>query len=322
MTFRVFEDIDWVEWPDLYATLWKEFYVVLVGTVVFSALMNLSVVRLHQLKSFGLIALILNCGVAIAFLQQSRLQTLQSKGALTAETVAQQVKAEQTSLEILQRTPAFGFDNLVGDWAFLRFLQYFGDTDARSLNDYRLSSDFFEIIVERDPWFTESYFYLSGSSSLFAGTPERTVSLLDQGLAAMTPLEPDGSHFLWRMKAIDEHLFLGDVDSAIHSYLTAAKWAGYHDDQRSLEAMWRSQDSAAFLIQDPRSLQAQVTAWTTLLGNARDQVTYQIVVEKLAKLGVELRVNDDGSATYSIPEAVWQAERDRLNISENPNEQQ
>ena len=282
--------------------------------------MDLNITRVSQLKSFGLAALVLTCGVAIAFLQQSRLRNIQGDETLTVESLAREAAAEKNGLEVWKRMPAFGFDNLVGDWAFLRFLQYFGDTKARDLGDYRMSADFFDIVIERDPWFTESYFYLSGSSSLFAGTPERTVELLDKGLSQMTPLEPDGSQFLWRMKAIDEHLFLGDVDSAIKSYLKAAEWAGYHDDSMSRDTMLRSKESAAFLIQDPRSLRAQVTAWATLLSNARDNVTRQRALAELEALGVEYRVNPSGSVTYRIPEEAWQAERDRLNIPKEESE--
>ncbi len=278
--------------------------------------MELNIQRLNQLKGFGLAAIVLSCGAAIGVLQQHRLESLQDVDTLTPETVARQANAEKTSLEIWQRTPAFGFDNLLADWAFLRFLQYFGDSDARAMNDYRMSADFFEVVVERDPWFVESYFYLSGSSSLFAGTPERTVELLDRGLAEMTPLEPDGSQFLWRMKAIDEHLFLGDIDSAIKSYLKAAEWAGYHDDPKSRDAASRSKDTAAFLLRDPRSVRAQVTAWVSLLSNARDNVTRQRAIGELEALGVELTLNENGSVTYRIPEEVWEAERERLNITE------
>ncbi|OKH18616.1 hypothetical protein [[Limnothrix rosea] IAM M-220] len=278
--------------------------------------MELSVQRLGQLKSFGLAALVLSCGAAIAVLQQHRLETIQNADTLTPEIVTRQANVEKNNIELWEKFPAFGFDNLLGNWAFLRFLQYFGDSEARAIGDYRLSADFFDVVVEHDPWFTESYFYLSGSSSLFAGTPERTVEILEKGLAEMTPLQPDGSQFLWRMKAIDEHLFLGDIDNAIKSYLTAAEWAGYHDDMKSRDAASRSRETAAFLIRDPRSVRAQVTAWVTLLSNSRDNVTRQRAINELEKLGVELRINDNGSVTYSIPEEVLNAEKEALNIQE------
>ncbi|AFY39773.1 hypothetical protein Lepto7376_3584 [[Leptolyngbya] sp. PCC 7376] len=278
--------------------------------------MALSIQRLGQLKGLGLAALALSCCTAIALLQQSRLESIQGSGTLTPEIVARQAETEKTNIEIWRKAPAFGFDNLLGDWAFLRFLQYFGDTEAREMGDYRMSADFFDVIVEQDPWFIESYFYLSGSSSLFAGTPERTVEILEKGLAEMTPLEPEGSPFLWRMKAIDEHLFLGDIDNAIKSYLSAAEWAGYHDDPMSRDAALRSKDTAAFLVRDPRSVRAQVTAWVTLLSSARDNVTRQRALSELEALGVELTLNENGTVSYRIPEEVWQAEREALNIQE------
>ena len=63
-------------------------------------------------------------------------------------------------LGLLSQLPNFGFKNLVSSWTFLNFLQYFGDSSARSINGYGLSPTFFEIIVNRDPYFVDSYVYL------------------------------------------------------------------------------------------------------------------------------------------------------------------
>ena len=45
-------------------------------------------------------------------------------------------------LQLLSRLPDFGFSNLMSNWIFLNFLQYFGDSAARDVMGYDLSPDF------------------------------------------------------------------------------------------------------------------------------------------------------------------------------------
>ncbi|MGB2925345.1 MAG: hypothetical protein WBB82_08590 [Limnothrix sp.] len=268
------------------------------------------------LKSFGLSLVIAACGAVLVGLQQSRLMELKSSEDLTPESVARLAIAEKNNIALWKSLPAFGYDNLLSDWAFLRFLQYFGDSEARAMGNYELSADFFDIIVDHDPWFTEGYYYLSGSSSLFAGTADRTVDILNRGLAEMSPRQPEEGHYIWRMKAIDEHLFLGDIDASVRSYLKAAEWAGYYDDAASRNAVQRSQSSAAFLVRDPRSIMAQVTAWSGILGQARDADTQARVIRELEKLGVAVRIDENGQVRFKVPPEILEAEKEALQISE------
>lgn len=270
----------------------------------------------QSFKSWGLAIFVAACGTVLVNLQELRLTELKSATDLTKETVERQAIAEQNSLELWKSLPAFGYDHLLSDWVFLRFLQYFGDGEARALGDYALSADYFDIIVEKDPWFTEGYYYLSGSSSLFAGTPDRTVDILNRGLAQMAPRQPREGHYIWRMKAIDEHLFLGDIESSVRSYLKAAEWAGYYSDKESQDAMRRSQDSAAFLVRDPRSIMAQVTAWSGLLGQSRDSATRDRAMRELGKLGVTMRIDENGAVKFKVPPEVLEAEKEALQITE------
>ncbi len=265
-------------------------------------------------KSLGLGAMILACGAVVVSLQQLRLTGLKQGTDLTPELVERQVQAEAASLALWQQLPAYGYDNLFANWVFLRFLQYFGDDEARNLGNYRLSADFFEVIVERDPWFVEGYYYLSGSSSLYGGTPDRTVDILNRGLAQMTPTTPPKGFFLWRMKAIDEHLFLGDVPAAIQSHKTAAEWASYYDDPESQSAKERSEQTAAFLERDPRSVMARITAWSGILGQARDVETQRRAIAELEALGVIIEVDATGRPSFTIPPEILEAEREALQI--------
>lgn len=266
------------------------------------------------LKSVALGLLTVACSVMLVKLQQARLQTLKNPEQLTPEIVQRQAIAEQNGIALWKKLPAYGYDNLLSNWIFLRFLQYFGDDDARSLGNYELSADYFDVMVDLDPWFVEGYYYLSSSSSLYAGTPAKTVDILNRGLAQMSPRIPKEGYYIWRMKATDEHLFLGDVEAAIQSHLKAAEWASYYNDQESSYAMQASKSSAAFLIRDPRSIMAQVTAWSTVLGQARDQKTQQRAISELEKLGVEVRIDENGAPHFKVPPEILEKEKEALNI--------
>ncbi|MBV5261782.1 hypothetical protein FLX56_25550 [Synechococcus moorigangaii CMS01] len=266
------------------------------------------------LQGLGLGATVLACGAVILALQQARLNNLKQGTDLTPEVVARQAETEAASLALWQQLPTYGYDNLVSDWVFLRFLQYFGDDEARKLGDYRLSADYFEVIVDLDPWFMEGYYYLSGSSSLYAATPDRTVELLNRGLAEMTPTVPDKSFYLWRLKAIDEQLFLGDIPAAIQSYKTAAAWAAVYDDPESQSAKQRSEATAAFLTRDPRSVMARITAWSSVLGQARDAEAQKRAIAELEALGVIVEVDENGLPRLRIPPEILEAEKEALQI--------
>lgn len=276
--------------------------------------MELTLRQIRGLKNFGLAIIMTICGAMIVGLQQARLAELKHPVQLTPEMVKRQAIAEQASLALWKHLPAYGYNNLLSNWVFLRFLQYFGDDDARNLGDYRLSANYFDVMVDLDPWFTEGYYYLSSSSSLFAGTPDKTVNILGRGLATMSPRQPQDSYYIWRLKAIDEHLFLGDIPAAIKSYLTAAEWASYYNDEQSQYVMARSKDTAAFLIRDPRSIMAQVTGWVTVLSQARDQGTQQRAIAELQKIGVKVRLDEQGAPRFTVPPEILEAEKEALNL--------
>ncbi|MGB7444685.1 MAG: hypothetical protein WA919_26760, partial [Coleofasciculaceae cyanobacterium] len=171
---------------------------------------------------------------AVVLLQLPQLQTLRNKTETpTASALQKELKLEKLRLNLLEKIPAFGFDNLLSDWVFLNFLQYFGDNQARSQTGYALSPDYFQIIIDRDPRFLEAYLPLSTSISMYAAQPEKSVALMEKGLKSMSPQTPDKSYYVWRYKGIDELLFLGDGQAAQQSFAKAAEWASTYSDPES-----------------------------------------------------------------------------------------
>jgi hypothetical protein len=223
----------------------------------------------------------------IAHLQLSRLSQLDRKAnqLLTKSEYLREEQQTQTSLKLLAKLPTFGFDNLASDWSFLNFLQYFGDNQARPKTGYRITPDFFKVIVKRDPRFLGMYPYLSASVSLYAGQPQQTVSLLQQGINAIPPAMQADAHFLWQTKAVDELLFLGRTQDARHSYEMAASWASQSKDPQIQGIATRSLQTAQFLASNPDSRRARVGSWFNILVNAIDDPTRQLAAKQIQALG-------------------------------------
>ncbi|MCY7273270.1 MAG: hypothetical protein LH702_05865, partial [Phormidesmis sp. CAN_BIN44] len=125
-------------------------------------------------------------GAAIAgIIAMQRIQL--NKRSLWVENPQQAEQQETLRLDLLQKAPTFGFDNMVANWAFLNFLQYYGDDEARKQTGYSLSPQYFDLITQRDPRFVDSYLFLSGTLSYQLGEPTRSLEYLKRGTDALSP---------------------------------------------------------------------------------------------------------------------------------------
>jgi hypothetical protein len=240
----------------------------------------------------------------IVHLQISRLSQLDRKAnqPLTKTEYLREAQQTQASLKLLARLPAFGFDNLVADWSFLNFLQYFGDDQARPRTGYRITPDFFQVIVDRDPRFLGMYPYLSASISLYGGQPQQTVRLLQQGINAIPPAMQSEAYFLWQAKATDELLFLGLTQDAQRSYEMAASWASQSSGPQMQAIAARSRQTAQFLATNPDSRRARVGSWYNILTNAIDDPTRQFAAKQIQALGGTI-IQKNGAFQVKLPQS-------------------
>lgn len=238
------------------------------------------------------------CLVGVVSLQLPKLNT-QNRQLSKAEYLRQE-QIEKTSLGLLQKLPAFGFDNLIADWAYLQFIQYFGDSTAREQTGYSLTPTHFEVVVNRDPRFIQALLFLSPATSLYAGRPDRTVALMEQSLKSLTPTAPK-AYFVWLYKGVDEMLFTGDSQAARYSYEMAANWASQHHDPQSQGIAARARKTAQFLARNPRSKTAQVNAWALILANAIDDSTRQFAIRRIRALGGQVSITPQGQVKVQPP---------------------
>jgi len=246
--------------------------------------------------------LALVCISAIGAFQTPKLRELKAKSnVISPQALQRDLVSEALYLKLMQKMPTFGFDQLVSNSIFLRFLQYFGDDEARNQSDYSLSPEYFEIIINRDPRFLEAYYFLSGSTSLFAAMPERTIALMNKGIESLTPEIPRNSYYVFRYKGTDELLFLGDVPQAKQSFTKAAEWASLYSDPVSQDVARFSWRTVQFLARNPKSKLAQFGAWSLTLTQAKDQRTKERVIRQIELLGGKVVRNDQGIVIRLIP---------------------
>lgn len=200
-------------------------------------------------------------------------------------------------LQLLSHVPDFGFPNLISNWVFLNFLQYFGNSAIRDIKGYGLSPNFFKVIIDRDPRFLDSYIYLTNSISIYVGNPHESIRLMEHGLAQMSPETIPKSYLVWRYKATDELLFVGDTQVAKKSYETAVDWAERSSDPNADFIAKLSRQTAIFLATDPNSKPAQINSWSQVLLRATDDTIRQKAITQIEALGGTVLVSENGQVT-------------------------
>lgn len=223
----------------------------------------------------------------------------QKKEDLTKVEALQQEEKEKIKVNLLKNLPNFGFNNLVADWIYLQFIQYFGDR-VRDYTGYSLNPEYFRAFVHKDPRFISPYFIFAPATTLFSGRPDVSVELMDKGLKSISPEQPEG-YQVWFYKAIDELLFTGKPKDAQESYRMAAKWAGYHDDDVSKAVAQQALQTANFLKENPDSRKAQAASWMGIYLYAREDVVRELALANIKRLGGKLVINGS-SASLSFPE--------------------
>ncbi len=234
-------------------------------TMVFRIFSQLIESRWLHAGLSGLLAIGAVSGITL--MQHQRLQ----QSNLAALPPLEQDRQEALYIKSLKYLPSqgFGFNNLIGDWTFLRMLQYVGDTSAREVAGYTAAPAFFDVISQRDPRFIESYIFASGTLSYDLGMPEASIQVLDRGLAALDPKLHEGAHTLWVLKAMDQLLLLGDVAGAAESYRMGGEWAQQSPDpewQKVGESLIRTSN---FLKTDPNSTTVRFWAWSSVFAQAK-----------------------------------------------------
>jgi len=233
-------------------------------------------------------------------LQQPQLQQLSARDVTSPEDQRQ----EAVNLSLMSRSPSFGFDNVLADWAFLNFVQYDGDTATRKAVGYPLAPQYFDMITRLDPRFVDSYVFLSGIMSYQMGMPKEAIALMDRGTSALTPKDHPRAFLAWRLKGLDQLLMANDLKAAQSSYDQAGDWALASSDPSIREIGPFFKQTAEFIRTDPNNQTMLLWSWSTVYDQAfatRDQVTQARARQMLMKIGAIERKDEKGNVYFSLP---------------------
>lgn len=200
-----------------------------------------------------------------------------------------QENQEAKLIEFQQQSPNLGFDNLIADWSYLNFVQYFGDANARETIGYKLIPEYFETITSIDPRFTQAHLRLSIANSMYAGNAEKTIVLMEQVLDSVDPASEEAA-LLWTSKGLDELLFLGDKKAAIRSYKIAAQWAELSNNIRPDGLTIKDLEEALESTDEIDLKKAQIRAWSSVLVHIRDNQKKKEIKDKIDNLKAEILV--------------------------------
>lgn len=225
---------------------------------------------------------------------------LKNRSVGSKEDALRKEKQEALRLQILKATPTFGFDNLIADWTFLEFLEYFGDDDARNQTGYSLSGDYFDIVTKFNPRWVDIYLFVSNSLSIYEGKPEEGVKYMTRGVESLSPQVNSDAWLVARLRGIDQLLFVGDIEGSINSHELAAKWAEGTDDQELAPLF---ENTAKFLRENPDNKSIKINAWLWVYYQTRDERVRDRATQELLDLGVKKEEGEDGEIKFIVPES-------------------
>jgi hypothetical protein len=250
---------------------------------------------------FGAIVTVISV-ISLIGMQYVYLEThILKRSQIDVELQGQYTSRRLNQLKIFSRLPHFGFQNLFANWAFLGFLQYFGDDEIREQTGYEFSPEFFKVVLQADPYYKDFYVFASGSTTLYAGRPDLTVTLLEEGLRFLAVKRPPDAYFIWRYKGTDELLFLGDIQSATQSFTMSADWADAENTPESKMVAEASRNMAKALEQKPYSRQVAISAWANIYISAFDRATQERAINEIRRLGGDIKINANGEIQLISP---------------------
>ncbi len=245
----------------------------------------------------GAIAALAIAGVTV--MQKSQLH----QTTLNPETPQQAEQQESVRLSVLKRLPSLGFNNMAANLAFLSYLQYYGDDEARQKTGYSLLPQYFDLITHRDPRFVDSYIFLTSSLSYELGQPQLSAEYIKRGTDALSPQIHPRAFMLWRFLGMDQLLLTGDIPGSIHSHQMAAEWAtGSGDPTFQADAKVFAL-TAQFLTTDPDSRPVRLNAWATIFtqaGALNDRKTQARAKQAIFALGGIEKVDPAGHTFFTL----------------------
>lgn len=169
----------------------------------------------------------------------------------------------------------FGMDNLVADWYWLQYVQYFGDTKAREKTNFDYCDDYLELVTAIDPKFVKAYAAASYAVAGMQEDPDKALKILSRGIL-LNPSAPD-SWELYRNYAGVAFLYKKDLPTAAKYFIKAA-------DAPGAPVVFRS--FAAAFYNKMNDKERAISLWIQYYKEAPSQELKDKTKKKLTDLGV------------------------------------
>jgi tetratricopeptide (TPR) repeat protein len=212
--------------------------------------------------------------------------------------------SEDIALDALAKLPDFGNRDLVADFLWLRFIQYFGDSSVRAKSGYGLSYKYLKTITDRDPHFDNAYRIANLAVAYRMGRTDLADALLAKGIQANPK-----SYLIWQTRGFLHFLYTGNIPKAVYCFRRNAGIAVAvgGNSQQHWGNYWFAMSKYLEVSKSNDWTRRQI--WAEVYANSSDTSTQALALTQLAKLGVSL--NKDGRlfARYAVPMAESLAKR-------------
>lgn len=166
------------------------------------------------------------------------------------------------------KTMCLGYEQLVSDIFWLRFVQYVGDSEARQADQCKYAYAFLDMITTLDPHFIQPYWFAAFIVGSEMHRPDLAQLLIQRGIRAN-----QDNWYLPYIAGINQYLFA-------HKELEAAKY--YRMAARFPHAPpWLSRQAEILQAKIP-SLVKEVNTWDTIYRNSTDPMVKERAKEHLA----------------------------------------
>ncbi len=176
----------------------------------------------------------------------------------------------------------FGYRNLLADWYWLDFVQYFGDIDTRRRTGYARSAEYLQLVTALNPAFLFAYAQANFAVAEMMAQPKLAIAILEAG-AVRNPGRPDalgmpGTWYLYRLAGSVAFRHFGDYGRAARFYALAAS-------QPAAPAVMK--DNAAAFYQAANDSERAIRLWREFYYEAPLPELRAEALRHLKALGVE-----------------------------------
>ncbi len=168
---------------------------------------------------------------------------------------------------------SLGFDDLISDLYWLRFVQYIGDS-VEAGNHYSLASIYLDQLTQFDPKLVKAYYFTAFIVGAEQNNPSLAARIIERGIQAN-----NDNWALPFIAGVNQYLFAHDELKAAKYYRMAAK---FQDAPK-----WLERQSEILEAKIPSTIK-EINVWNTIHNNASDSVVKERARVKLVALWTQV----------------------------------